>query len=319
MHQFTGFTDLRLNARLRTSETTLWPSFTDIMTVILMVFMLTMVVVIFKNAHLIDQVRLSQRLQAESEERLRTELAALADLRSLNIDLEDALRVKEMEIILLGDEMDGLEGDLAARVAIIDRLTERQQELLENLRIIRLQMMEKEEEIAVAESRILSLAEESRDQMDELTRQVTDLLSQLVEKEAVLITLSDEKSDLELALARQRRDFSSLEEKYLHLIRPARSAMGKLVATVNYFRMAGERRYGFKDIDSDGLEEVSWAELHQRLAVLGQRHGKDLYVKIVIPDDSGLSYNEAWDFTKDILSRYDYYYIDGWPGQPSPD
>jgi hypothetical protein len=31
-------------------------------------------------------------------------------------------------------------------------------------------------------------------------------------------------------------------------------------------------------------------------------------VKVIIPGDSGLSYNEAWNFTRDILSKYDYYY-----------
>ena len=40
---------------------------------------------------------------------------------------------------------------------------------------------------------------------------------------------------------------------------------------------------------------------------------------VVSPDDSGLSYNEAWDFTKGILSQYDYYYIDGWPGEGGQD
>ena len=40
--------------------------------------------------------------------------------------------------------------------------------------------------------------------------------------------------------------------------------------------------------------------------------GDELYVKVVIPDDSGLTYNEAWDFTKTVLTDYDYYYIDGW-------
>ena len=34
--------------------------------------------------------------------------------------------------------------------------------------------------------------------------------------------------------------------------------------------------------------------------------------KVVIPDDSSLSYNEAWDFTKTVLTEFDYYYIDGW-------
>ena len=67
MHQFRGYPDLRLNRSSSSTETSLWPSFTDIMTVILMVFMLTMVVVIIKNADLIDQIRLSRQLQAEAD------------------------------------------------------------------------------------------------------------------------------------------------------------------------------------------------------------------------------------------------------------
>ena len=46
MHRFTGFPDLRQNRAASGGEAEFWPSFTDIMTVILMVFMLTMVVVI---------------------------------------------------------------------------------------------------------------------------------------------------------------------------------------------------------------------------------------------------------------------------------
>jgi hypothetical protein len=49
--------------------------------------------------------------------------------------------------------------------------------------------------------------------------------------------------------------------------------------------------------------------LEKRLAELKQRYPKNLYVKIVIPDNSGLSYSEAWNFTKDMLDKYDYY---GW-------
>ena len=67
MHRFRAHTDLRLNRPGHSTDTALWPSFTDIMTVILMVFMLTMVVVIIKNADLIDQIRLSRQLQAEAE------------------------------------------------------------------------------------------------------------------------------------------------------------------------------------------------------------------------------------------------------------
>ena len=67
MHRFGGSFDLRLNGRDRGSEASLWPSFTDIMTVVLMVFMLTMVLVIVKNANLVERIRLSQELLAQAE------------------------------------------------------------------------------------------------------------------------------------------------------------------------------------------------------------------------------------------------------------
>ena len=89
---FRGYPDLRLNRSSSSTDTSLWPSFTDIMTVILMVFMLTMVVVIIKNADLIDQIRLSRNLQAEAEERLASNTQVLADLRVRNTDLEEAIR-----------------------------------------------------------------------------------------------------------------------------------------------------------------------------------------------------------------------------------
>jgi hypothetical protein len=44
------------------------------------------------------------------------------------------------------------------------------------------------------------------------------------------------------------------------------------------------------------------------LGELKQRYPDDLYVRIIIPETSRLSYNEAWDFTNTILSKYDYYY-----------
>jgi len=315
MHQFQGFNDLRLNTRSQTPETTLWPSFTDIMTVILMVFMLTMIVVIVKNAYLAERVRISQQMQAESEERLRSNLEAMADLRFLNTDLEDKLRSKEMEVILLNDEIKRLDSSLEARLAIIDRLRDQQQELRENLRIIQLQLAEKEEEIEATERRIAAISEENEQQRESLNRQIRDLLSQLQEKEAVLLTLSSEKSDLEMSLARQRQDFSSLEERYLRLIRPARSAVGKQVVTVQFYRVGVYYKIMFKGVGDGELREISREQLHRQLAALKEQYGKDLYVKIVIPDDSGLSYNEAWDFTKEILSKYDYYYVDGWPDE----
>ena len=44
-----GFVDLRLNRR-RPIEESFWPSFTDIMTVVVMIFLMGLLVVIVQNA-----------------------------------------------------------------------------------------------------------------------------------------------------------------------------------------------------------------------------------------------------------------------------
>ena len=314
MHQFNGFGDLRLNARSSASEVTLWPSFTDIMTVILMVFMLTMVVVIVKNAYLAERVRLNQHMVAEKEAELADSLASLATVRARIDDLEEQLSAKEMEIILLGDENAAMNGNLEAKLAIIDRLRSQQEELQHSIRLLRTQVREMEEEAAANDEALTAANLALSEQADDFQQQLADLLAQLEDKDAVLVTLRGEKSDLELDLARQRREFSSLEDKYLKLVRPARSSAGRVVATVRYFRVGPEEtRILLTGVGETTQRRVSLAELHRELGALKKKYGDKLYVKIVIPDDSGLSYNEAWRFTKDILQRYDYYYAEGWP------
>jgi len=312
MARYRGFTDLRVNQQNASSDTTLWPSFTDIMTVILMVFMLTMVAVIIKNADLITQIRLSRALQAESEQKLQDNVQVLADLRLSNTDLEETVRSARMEIILLRDEMQRLESNLEVKAAAIARLGKENENLEEHLRLIRMQMTEKQEELDDARMMIAGIRDEAERTNRQLSQEIAALLTQLEDNESAMLTLSDEKSDLELALARQRQDFTSLEDKYLKLVRPARSALGKDVVSVQYRKTDGRDSYLIKGIGENSWEGLSRAELFSRLADLKERLGESLYIKVVIPDDSGLSYNEAWDFTKQVLSRFDYYYEDGW-------
>ncbi|MDX2474291.1 MAG: hypothetical protein QNL91_11330 [Candidatus Krumholzibacteria bacterium] len=312
MHQFRRFPDLRQNRADPGGEASFWPSFTDIMTVILMVFMLTMVVVIIKNADLIDQIRLSRQLQAEAESQLAANTQVLADLRVRNTDLEEAIRSTRMEIILLTDEARRIREGLDIKAAAIARLDEANEELSENLRLIRLQLAEKQTELSDTQAMIGGIRTEAERANRDLSRQIAELLSQLEAEQTTLLTLSNEKSDLETALARQRQDFSSLENKYLELVRPARSSEGKAVAAVQFRRVQGERQYQMKGVGVEQWETVSRDDLYRRLGQLKTRWGAELYVKVVIPDGSGLSYNEAWDFTKDVLTEFDYYYIDGW-------
>ncbi len=312
MHQFRGFSDLRVNQDGQSSDHTMWPSFTDIMTVILMVFMLTMVVVIIKNSDLINQIRLSRAMQAESAEQLQQNVQVLADLRLRNTDLEEAVRSARMEIILLSDEMQRLENNLDIKAAAIARLSGEKEELQENLRLIRMQMVEKDQQLENAQAMIGGIRDEAERSNRELSLQIAALLSQLEENETTMLVLTDQKTDLELALARQRKDFSSLEDKYLKLVRPARSSLGKQVVSVQYLKTDDVERYLLKEIGSNTWRPLPKDELFTHLAELKVRFAEELYIKVVIPDDSGLSYNDAWGFTKKVLSEFDYYYEEGW-------
>lgn len=334
MHRFDTFTDFRANGDRRNNEITIWPGFTDLMTVVLMIFMLTMVVVIIKNTNLAQALLHSEDQGRKIEDLLRQSQTAQAELKTSLTELEEKLRQKEMRLILLSDEAKVLEQDLAGKTALIVTLEGQSAQLKDKILVLEASAEQakaaaataaavydqKAAELtrqydariaelqAAAEKRIAALDEAKAKEIAENNRKVLALLSQLKEKEAAIVTLGGEKQALELSLAKQRQDFSVLEEKYIRLIRPARSPVGKKVATVYYQRQGAQYRTALKGVDSEKVETLTMDQLHQQLGALKQQWQDQLYVKVVIPEDSGLSYNEAWVFTKEILSRYDYYY-----------
>ena len=312
MHNFDNFIDLRLNRRRQSDESSLWPSFTDIMTVILMIFMLTMIVVIVKNANLAKELTASQN-EAQKRQSLLEE--ARTDREALKIkitNLEEKLRTQQMEIILLGDENKVVQSTLDAKVALISALQKQLSEIQADAEKLarRLKATEAEKEALASryEEQMKAISAETERQIEEFNRKFAALMDRLGEKEDLIVALNTEKKDLELTLAKQRKAYLVLEDKYQRLIRPARSPLGKEVVTVQYSRQDGQYRILYKGPESDSFEPVDREELQTRLDRLKSRWQDKLYIKIVIPEKSGLSYNEAWNFTRDILSRYDYYY-----------
>lgn len=60
-----GFVDLRLNRERDDHNESFWPSFTDIMTVIVMIFLLAMIILLLKNTELVSKLQLT--LEAERQ------------------------------------------------------------------------------------------------------------------------------------------------------------------------------------------------------------------------------------------------------------
>ncbi len=79
---------------------------------------------------------------------------------------------------------------------------------------------------------------------------------------------------------------------------------------VRYEKLGGKGLIQFRKSDNLPYKNLSEANLHKELSTLKESYKKALYVKIIIPDNSGLSYSEAWAFMSGLLDKYDYYYQD---------
>jgi len=323
MHQFERYVDLRQNIHEPGADESVWPTFTDIMTVVLMLFMLTMVLVIIKNSNMSKRLKttvktektISGLLKQSELERLRLEkeVAGLEDIRTK----------KEMQLMLLTDEKKVLNANLDKTHEKVDSLESRISEL--NAMVVDLQTLiaEKERRLKQAgeqekkkieetrrayEERIASLTEDQKKELEEFDRQYKALLALMATKEEAIRILAKKHESLGLTLAKQRSQYSKLEEKYNKLIRPSRSALGKVVVSVTYSKRGGKYRYSIKDVKDTEFREIGKKELEKILARRKNTFSGKLYVRVIIPEESGLSYNEAWTFTQHILSTYDYYY-----------
>jgi len=174
-------------------------------------------------------------------------------------------------------------------------------------------------------NQVISIKKENVFLSAELEQQydtIADKDDLIADKNAALILLNQQNQVYEdnisdykeqIALAQQEQsglvdEYKTLEGKYNKLIKPSRSAIGKYVVEVRYEKLSGIETIQYRPSGEEEYQTISAAALHNNLQQLKQKYKKTLYVKIIIPDNSGLSYNEAWTFMLDLLNKYDYYY-----------
>ena len=105
-----------------------------------------------------------------------------------------------------------------------------------------------------------------------------------------------------------QEEYDALDAKYRTLARPARSPAGKYVASVWILKTGERHHFRLKEPAQSAPVDYTRDQLNLRLASLKEKRGGDLYTRIIIPDNSRLSHNEAWRLTEEILQAYDYYY-----------
>lgn len=263
-----------------------WSSFSNVMMVILKIFLLVIVVMALNSRNLLEELRNSikaeevarQKAQQSAEDAQKATKQAEFQLKA-NATLEEQLeylqqRASTLEMELLKSRAETEQ----ARSSSDERETE----------LARLQAL------SIAQADSLKLNEQSID----------TLKIELGSKNTEIAGLSAKVNESEKQLLSLQGEYSQLDDKYQKLLRPARSSKGKQVVEVVYSK-AG---YNIRKPGEPVLRVVGRDVLESELAGLKAQYGNALYVKVIIPDNSGLSYNDAWRFTNDMLTRYDYYH-----------
>ena len=288
------FIDLRSG---HLSSESFWPSFTDIMTVVVMIFLITSVVLMVRNWELIDQLRASLLAEQQASEVIRSTTEENATLEEQLAQAQHEISVLRMQLMQSSEDNTMLSNELANKeqqLVVIMSDNQKLQGALANT----------EQQVSNLDNQLQQVIID----MDKLSSNYEKQSTVLKETQDKLVILSEEKEAQSRQLVSLESDYSSLKVKYDKLVKPARTAKGKYVVSVNYQKIKGKGRIRFKDAGDKEFHTISMKQLHSKLAVLKKSHAKKLYIKIIIPEDSGLSYNEAWEFMKNTLHTYDYYY-----------
>lgn len=287
------FVDLR-NGHL--SSESFWPSFTDIMMVVVIIFLLTSMLLMVKNWELLDQLRNSMAAEEQAVKLVDDTSKENATLEEQLAQAQNEVSMLRMQLMQASEKTNMLNVELENKdKQIVIVLSDNEQ--LKN------SLSKNENQIASLSSQISAM----ESNLAQLNIDIAQKQAALEEERQKIIIVTKERDSQSRQLSSLEEDFGSLKVKYDKLIKPARTAKGKYVVSVNYERINGKERIRFKDSDDEDYTVVTEKQLHSKLSDLKKKYPKQLYIKIVIPKESGLTYNEAWTFMKDLLDKYDYY------------
>jgi len=355
------------------SEESFWPSFTDIMMVIVMVFLLVTVAVILNNWTLISDLKnsiqaqeiassLAENTQEQNhtlEEKLsslerqvillntkyQTEKTShlasqqeLAKLQRILLEKETSLNELETAVSTGKTSLDASKTELAQKVQLAlalqaqldssNQQKNKSQELFEKLQVSLDSEKRKVKEFQTVfgelektKKNLEQMLQSTTKTVDELEKEKLSLIrtyneklnqrdSALIAKDKEYLALKEKQDDRDSKLRSLQGEYTSLDAKYQKLLLPARSSKGKYVVSVLYRKTGGRRIIRLKSSPGGSYTVVTEKNMHSQLTQLKNKHKKNLYLKVVIPENSGLSYSEAWKFTSGLQKRYDYYFQD---------
>jgi len=307
-----GFIDLRQHAETGISHVSFWPSFTDIMMVVVVIFMMASSLLILRNMDLVRDLRATIDAQHNAEEAARSASETSATLEEQLAQTQNELSQLRMRLMRANEINQARSEEINRQAQRLLDLEAEKQQLTASLQQARRESQLHQDQLAQAQAGYAQLNETHTT----LKTRLQDVLEQLSQAEKSNQAHAEELAEFrrQRALSNQQLvslqgEYDELRNKYDKLIRPARSAVGKHVVSVRYFREDNRIQILLKESEDDpDYQIVSNDQLNTRLARLKVTYAGNLYVKVIIPENSGLSYSEAWNFTYDLLKKYDYYH-----------
>jgi hypothetical protein len=329
-----GFTDLRLNGSSNEVQEGFWPSFTDIMTVVVMIFLISMVVLLLRNMELVNQLRATMEAERIAAELARATGEEKDSLSSALHRAEERVQQMRLEIMRLQEKGLRSENLIAQQLRAISGLTNERDDLAQQAAQLALLRQRLEADVeqrraeidsamkALDEKQIqLNVAQRSIGTLEQTTEQLRSRLAEnQAQTERLQRTVSEQRDSLEQARLNEQEverrylvlasDFDNLKVKYDKLVRPARSSTGRHLIEVKYWKADGKYRMSWREGGEGSFQEIRRSRLEKILQRLSNEKKNGLYVKVIFPEKSGLSYSEAWKFTSELHGRYDYYFKD---------
>ncbi|MDQ6961217.1 MAG: hypothetical protein Q9M28_01620 [Mariprofundaceae bacterium] len=311
-----GFPDL--SAETSHHDESFWPSFTDIMTVIMMIFLLAMLVLLMRNVDLIEQLKQSlqvqsqaltqQQLTQQEKQQLQKNLNAMQIQQQHWLDQYSQLQQFHAE---QGQHLKVKQQQLASLQTLLGQTQSQWQQAQEQYSMLyqsHHQLQDKYTHVAFFAAQFHQV----QDQYSQLINKHTQLYSQYTQL-GIQYSGKEQQWLLQAAkdgmhLSQLKDNYSLLAQQYQRLIRPARSSADKYVVQVYYQKQHHKQSLSYNHPELSHETPISQAALEKALTTLKNKYADQLYVKIIFAQDAQVSHQDAWHFTQDILKKYDYYY-----------
>jgi chromosome segregation ATPase len=313
-------------------ENSFWPSFTDVMMVITLIFLMATSILVVRNWQLVAELQESVNAERMAAQLIESTSMENATLEERLANAEQSNSILRLRLMKKEEELADAKGRIREQDSNLAELQTQNREFRSSLEQTRAELDAANLEINAVTAQFNDMAhqiellnqqlalqqqadEETRALLDSARSEIAELSATTSQQQQTISQLTEEKTLLSqeitaynLQLLTLKGEYETVKSKYEELIKPARSAKGKHIAQVYYVKGESGHVIRYRQPGDSGFSRLSLTEVEQRLDKLKAEYGKDLYVKIIIPENSGLTYNEAWAFMRKLLVKYDYYY-----------